>query len=287
MVPSDAASRPSDCQICRTKAATEVLPLVPVTAAIVSGWRGKSRAAAWASAARASATLTKGAPASGGSASATTAAAPRASASPIYLTPSSFTPGKAKKTSPGCTLRLSKATPATSAALSPSSASLRSTISPSRIILLLAGFVGVGSIPQTGDDGEWLRRRLFHRRRALERLDPADECPGDPPRVVGGRVEAVVLGRWRRIVVDREVEVFRLVGRRDRHEGCKHLVLRIVAVDDFVGRAGLAADVVAGDVGEARRAVGRVRPQKIAHRFRRLLADDAMARFRGLLLSAR
>ena len=35
-----AASQPSDCQIWRVNAATEVLPLVPVTAAIVAGWRG-------------------------------------------------------------------------------------------------------------------------------------------------------------------------------------------------------------------------------------------------------
>ena len=31
-VPSDAAAWPADVQICRTKEATEVLPLVPVTA---------------------------------------------------------------------------------------------------------------------------------------------------------------------------------------------------------------------------------------------------------------
>ena len=40
MVPMLAASWPSAAQICRVKAATEVLPLVPVTAAIISGWRG-------------------------------------------------------------------------------------------------------------------------------------------------------------------------------------------------------------------------------------------------------
>ena len=40
MVPTLAASCPSNCQIWRVNAATEVLPLVPVTAAITSGWRG-------------------------------------------------------------------------------------------------------------------------------------------------------------------------------------------------------------------------------------------------------
>ncbi len=41
------------------KAATEVLPLVPVTAAMVPGWRGKNFAAASASARRAFSTGTK------------------------------------------------------------------------------------------------------------------------------------------------------------------------------------------------------------------------------------
>ncbi len=35
-----AASQPSAAQIWRVNAATEVLPLVPVTAAMVAGWRG-------------------------------------------------------------------------------------------------------------------------------------------------------------------------------------------------------------------------------------------------------
>ena len=40
MVPMLAAACPSAAQIWRVKAATEVLPLVPVTAAIIAGWRG-------------------------------------------------------------------------------------------------------------------------------------------------------------------------------------------------------------------------------------------------------
>jgi hypothetical protein len=40
MVPMLAARQPSAAQIWRVKAATEVLPLVPVTAAITPGWRG-------------------------------------------------------------------------------------------------------------------------------------------------------------------------------------------------------------------------------------------------------
>ncbi len=54
-----AASWPSRAQTWRVKAATEVLPLVPVTAAMVAGWRGKNFAAASASARRTLATSTK------------------------------------------------------------------------------------------------------------------------------------------------------------------------------------------------------------------------------------
>ena len=46
MVPILAAGYPAVSQICRVKAATEVLPLVPVIAAMVPGWRGYSFAAA-------------------------------------------------------------------------------------------------------------------------------------------------------------------------------------------------------------------------------------------------
>ena len=41
MVPMLAEAWPSRSQIWRVNAATDVLPLVPVTAAIVAGWRGK------------------------------------------------------------------------------------------------------------------------------------------------------------------------------------------------------------------------------------------------------
>ncbi len=57
-----AAGLPSAAQIWRVKAATDVLPLVPVTAAITSGWRGKIFAAPSASARRASATWTNATP---------------------------------------------------------------------------------------------------------------------------------------------------------------------------------------------------------------------------------
>ena len=55
-VPRLADLWPSAAKSWRTKSATELLPLVPVTATTVSGWRGKNRAAASASARRTSAT---------------------------------------------------------------------------------------------------------------------------------------------------------------------------------------------------------------------------------------
>ncbi len=54
MVPRLAALLPSPLQICRTKVATEVLPLVPVTAVTVSGWPLWKRDAMSASARRGS-----------------------------------------------------------------------------------------------------------------------------------------------------------------------------------------------------------------------------------------
>jgi hypothetical protein len=46
VVPMLIASWPSACQIWRVKVATEVLPLVPVTATITAGWAPNHRAAA-------------------------------------------------------------------------------------------------------------------------------------------------------------------------------------------------------------------------------------------------
>ncbi|MEY9293158.1 hypothetical protein ABH979_006232 [Bradyrhizobium ottawaense] len=60
MVPMLAEACPSRSQIWRVNAATEVLPLVPVTAAMVAGWAGKKLAAASASARRGLATLMNG-----------------------------------------------------------------------------------------------------------------------------------------------------------------------------------------------------------------------------------
>ncbi len=104
-------------QIWRVKAATEVLPLVPVTATICSGWRGKNLAAASASARRASPTLTKATLVGSGVAgtrSAMTATAPPAIAGATKCIPSSLLPAMATNRSPGLTVRLSAVIPSTS-----------------------------------------------------------------------------------------------------------------------------------------------------------------------------
>src|SRR5712671_5175125 len=114
-----AAFAPSAAQIWRVKAATEVLPLVPVTAAITCGWRGKNFAAASAKARRASPTRMKATPSgsgTGGTRSAIMAAAPAASAGPTNRNPSSLEPAKATNRSPRLTVRLSALTPASSSA---------------------------------------------------------------------------------------------------------------------------------------------------------------------------
>ena len=115
-VPRLAESRPRRDRICRTKSATELLPLVPVTATTVSGWRPDRRAAASASARRASATSIQ-AVASGRSAgrvpSPATATAPAAAAAAAKSRPSAAVPGTATNTPPGTTLRLSAVSPAT------------------------------------------------------------------------------------------------------------------------------------------------------------------------------
>src|ERR1700728_833452 len=102
-VPMLAAENPSAAQICRVKAATEVLPLVPVTAAIVPGWRGYNLAAARTRARRALVTRANAAyPDSGatGDFSAATATAPAVIAAATKPRPSVLLPAIATNRSP-------------------------------------------------------------------------------------------------------------------------------------------------------------------------------------------
>ena len=81
-------------QIWRVKAATDVLPLVPVTAAMVCGWRGKNFAAASASARRAFSTRDESNRAGNpsGRCSAAIATAPAAAACRAKCAPSALAP---------------------------------------------------------------------------------------------------------------------------------------------------------------------------------------------------
>ena len=115
-VPMLAAGRPSAAQICRVKAATEVLPLVPVTAAIVAGLareelrRGQcQRAARIADRHEGDIGGQPVRPLLGGDRDRACAAACLAKCAP-----SAFAPAMAKNRKPGLTLRLSAVMPAMS-----------------------------------------------------------------------------------------------------------------------------------------------------------------------------
>src|SRR6516225_1980440 len=178
-----AAAWPSAVQIWRVNAATDVLPLVPVTAAITSGWREKNFAAVSASARRASATLMK-ATASGsgvaGDRSAMMAAAPDASACETKLSPSSLLPATATNRSPRFTVRLSALTPVTS------SAAKRASLTASTV-RRSASFMGMRSRPFSRFAAfGWCReiRAAFRKRKSGKRLPPAHACQD---QLVGGR----------------------------------------------------------------------------------------------------
>ena len=113
------ASCPSAAQICRVKVATEVFPLVPVTATITSGCAPNHKAAAQARAARESSTTTSATSVSARASTASfapavsvsTAAAPCSSAAPMKVAPCTDVPGKAANSMPARTARLSAVSP--------------------------------------------------------------------------------------------------------------------------------------------------------------------------------
>ena len=106
-VPRLAAGRLSRVQIWRSRSATEVLPLVPVTAAMVAGMGAYHRAAISAKRWRgfAATMCTARAVSTFASGRATMATAPAAMASSMKSSPLKRTPGKAPKMVPGVTLR--------------------------------------------------------------------------------------------------------------------------------------------------------------------------------------
>ena len=109
IVPRLAALCPARSQIWRRKTLTDVLPLVPVTAATVRGCRAKYRADINASARRGSSTRMIGIVYSPGSdwRPVRIAAAPASTACGMNFAPSDLIPGSAAKSMPGPTLRLS------------------------------------------------------------------------------------------------------------------------------------------------------------------------------------
>src|ERR1700746_1137486 len=245
-----AAAWPSAVQIWRVNAATDVLPLVPVTAAITSGWREKNFAAVSASARRASATLTN-ATASGsgvaGGRSAMMAAAPDASACETKLSPSSLLPATATNRSPGFTVRLSALTPVRSSAAKRTSATASTLRRSASFMATLLDRSAASWL------FAWCRqiRAAFRKRKSGNGLPPAHACQnqlvggrqvkarlgaeqgrdgagGRPPgrhRVPSGGGEAVGVRRRLRLVEHDEKKVARLISRHDRGEGGQHLGL--------------------------------------------------------------
>ena len=114
-VPRLAARQPSRAQICRVKAATEVLPLVPVTAAIDLGLRRvEARRHVGEAPARVGIDDDGGRRASSATRAASavsTAAAPRATASAMKRAPSVRLPASAAKRKPGFASRESAVSP--------------------------------------------------------------------------------------------------------------------------------------------------------------------------------
>ncbi len=119
-VPRLAAGRPSRRHIWRMKSTTEVLPLVPVTAATLAGCAPKNRAASRANSRRGVSSRMTCTPAGRGPVAvpvgAIIAFAPRASASWMKARPSARAPGAAMNKYPGRTARESAVRPQTPSA---------------------------------------------------------------------------------------------------------------------------------------------------------------------------
>src|SRR5262245_34550283 len=323
-VPMLAAGCPSACQIWRVNAATDVLPLVPVTAAMAAGCRGCRRAAASASARRAFLTCAK-ATASGnasGRCSAMTAVAPAAIAAPAYFRPSAFVPAMATNRSPGRTLRLSAVTPPTgSAAKRGSYAASAGRRSESCMPAVYCSASRVSSWPEGCSpherstcgsglsrislrssglrirrSGTWLlslgqdqplgRRQVEARLDAEHGGDAGDHFSRGRAGIPAGCGEAERLLEPLRLVPGDEYLMARLVCRQDGGERCQELRLRVAPADHLLGGAGLAADVVALDVGLGGRALLGVEAQEIAHLVAGLRLDHLGRQRPRLLLGA-
>src|SRR6516165_405719 len=303
MVPMLAEAWPSRCQICRVNAATEVLPLVPVTAAIVAGCRAYNFAAASASARRGFFVETNGTDnAVGGARSPATATAPLAIAASMKRAPSVLLPASAKNSSPGLTMRLSTARPpiAIASACGPivASSSKRSRsfilFQSDRRTSLCAdsadskvnGAYGLLRCPGCRKNEAVGRRQIESRFDPQKRRNAGNHVAAGRHRVPAGSNETVSFLQRLRLVQHDQKLVFGTVGRQDRGERGEHALLGIMSVDDLLGGAGLAADIVAGDIRLPRRADLGIEPHQEAHLLRRFRLDHALGNLHGFLLGA-
>src|ERR1700736_3195564 len=162
--------------------------------------------------------------------------------------PSVLWPASAKNRSPGFTMRLSAATPDTTAASAGGSIvasslnrsrSLMIFQSRRRVILRLLGCLRCRKNKAVG------RRQIEARLDAQKRRNAGDHIAAGRHRVPARSDETKGFLQRLRLVQHDQKLVAGIVGRQDRGEGGQHALLGVAAVDDLFGRAGLAADIVA------------------------------------------
>src|SRR6185436_1953048 len=183
---------------------------------------------------------------------ATTATAPRVTASGMKSSPSNTAPLNAPKTLPGATLRWSMAKPVTSASLSTPESSRRPTN-------LVFRFV------EEGQHLGHVRLAPFVRTDAEHRRDSADRAADHRRDVPAGGVEAVGVGSGLGVVEHGDDHIARFVHRENAGERRYHLRRGIMAADQFLRGAGLAAGAVAGSVGLLAGALSHYQAKQCPH----------------------
>src|SRR5579859_1692579 len=250
-VPTEAARRPASAQIWRVKLAVEVLPLVPVTAATVSGCGPCSSAASSARRRRGFSSTSTGTAASAWaaapSASVRMAAAPRPIASAMKRRPSLATPGSATNSVPGETRRES----AVIDRMSGSFAAARSASFGARAFMRSVSRNFGAHSGNIGGEGTMDVGRLLDRLKAQKWRHSGDDALHRRAGGPGAGDEAV--GRLRLVVpvavrlVDDDVDqILRIVHREERDQRRQVAVVHVAAVDaDLLGCACLGADQIA------------------------------------------
>ena len=139
--------------------------------------------------------------------------------------------------------------------------------------------------PDLGQNQLVRRRQVEARLDAEQRRDPRDHLAGGRRRVPARGGKAVGFRQALRLVEHDQEQIARLVGRQHRHEGGEQLGLGIAAVDHLFRGAGLAADVIARDVGLAGRALLGVEPHQVAHLLAGLGLDHLLGELHRLLFA--